>query len=183
MITDKDNSVLVVVDMQTKLAVAMPEAEREATVRNVRVLLQAASSLGIPVLATEQYPKGLGTTLPEVREMFPDDLKPVEKTCFDCTSSLAFLEDFMETGRKQAVLVGMEAHICILQTAMGLLDHGLQVFVPGDGVCSRSLNHKRNALNRMINNGVQISNVESVLFEWLEDASHQHFKNLSELIR
>lgn len=182
MLSDKNNSVLVIVDVQTKLAAGMAKDEIESVIRSSQILLQAAALLDIPVLATEQYPKGLGQTLKDVSQYFPDGLKPVAKTCFACNDATEFMESLNETGRKQVVLVGMEAHICLLQTAMGLLDHGYQVFVPGDGVCSRSVNHKRNALNRMINNGVQISNVESVLFEWLRDANHKDFKTLSALI-
>lgn len=183
MIVDRNNSVLVIVDVQEKLAATMPGDELERLIHTGKVLLQAAAMLDIPVLVTEQYRKGLGHTLPELASNFPRGLSPINKTCFACNNAQEFLESLRETGCKQVVLVGMETHICILQTAMGLLDHGYQVFVPGDGVCSRSLNHKRNAMNRMINNGVQISNVESVLFEWLRDAKHGAFKTLSALIR
>jgi len=183
MLSDKNKSVLVIVDIQTKLAAGMPQDELDNVIRSSQILLQAASLLGIPVLATEQNPKGLGQTLKDVSQYFPDGLKPVSKTCFACNDANEFLEVLNETGRKQVVLVGMEAHICVLQTAMGLQQQGFKVFIPGDGVCSRSINHKRNALNRMINNGVQISNVESVLFEWLRDAKHETFKTLSALIR
>lgn len=183
MLSDSKNSVLVILDVQTRLGAAMPEDEINNVLRTGKILLQAANALDIPVIATEHYAKGLGHTFPEVAEFFPDDLKPVAKTCFSCSDASEFLESLNETGRKQVVLVGMEAHICLLQTAMGLLDYGYQIFVPGDGVASRSVNHKRNALNRMINNGVQISNVESVLFEWLRDAKHPEFKTLSALIK
>ncbi|MFV1993472.1 MAG: hydrolase [Acidiferrobacterales bacterium] len=183
LLSDKNHSVLVIVDVQTKLAAAMPEDEINNVLRTSNILLQAAIALEIPVLATEQYPQGLGSTLPEIKSQLPGDLIAVSKTCFSCSDSETFLESLSETGRKQVVLVGMEAHICVLQTAMGLLGRGYQVFIPGDGVCSRSVNHKRNALNRMINNGIQISNVESVLYEWLRDAKNEHFKKLSALIR
>ena len=183
MLSDKNNSVLVIVDVQTKLAAAMPADELKNVLRTSNILLRAATTLEIPVLATEQYPQGLGSTHPDIKSQFPDNLVTVSKTCFSGSDSEVFLESLSETGRKQVVLVGMEAHICVLQTAMGLRDHGYQVFVPGDGVCSRSVNHKRNALNRMINNGIQISNVESVLYEWLQDANNNHFKELSTLIR
>ena len=183
MLSDKNNSVLVIVDVQEKLAAAMPADELKNVLRTSNILLQAATALEIPVLATEQYPQGLGLTHPDIKLNIPDDLVAVSKTCFSCCDSEVFLESLSETGRKQVVLVGMEAHICVLQTALGLLGHGYEIFIPGDGVCSRSVYHKRNALNRMINNGVQISNVESVLYEWLRDAKNEHFKTLSALIR
>ncbi len=183
MLSDKNNSALVIIDVQTKLAAAMPADELNNVLRTSSILLQAATALKIPVLATEQYPQGLGSSHPDIKSYFPENLVAVTKTCFSCSDSEGFLESLSETGRKQVVLVGMEAHICVLQTAMGLLGRGYQVFIPGDGVCSRSVNHKRNALNRMINSGIHISNVESVLYEWIRDAKNEHFKTLSALIR
>jgi nicotinamidase-related amidase len=168
------DSALVVIDIQERLAAAM--SARESVVRATGVLLEAAGRLGIPVMLTEQYPKGLGPTAAEVLGKLPDGSIRVEKTCFSASSSLMLT-------RPQVVLAGMEAHVCVLQTALELAAGGLEVFVAADAVCSRTEFNCSNALARMQSVGVVITNTESVLFEWLRDAAHEHFRALSKLIR
>jgi len=146
-------------------------------------LLQGAKTLSIPVLATEQYPKGLGPTEPEIVELLPDDTLTFEKTCFSCTGADQFLQQLEETGRKQVILVGIEAHVCILQTAIQLIEEGYQVFVAADGISSRHREAYEVSLNRMSRANVVICNTESIIFEWLHDAKHEHFKALSRLIQ
>ena len=178
-----DNSCLVVIDIQTRLTSAMPIKVLARLKRNINVLLQGAETLSIPVLTTEQYPKGLGPTEPEIVELLPDDTSKFEKTCFSCTGAEKFLDKLKETGRKQVILVGIEAHVCVLQTAIQLIAEGYQVFVVADGICSRQRDNYEASLNRMSQAGVTICNTESVLFEWLRDAKHEHFKKLSRLLR
>ncbi|MGZ8219667.1 hydrolase [Methylomagnum sp.] len=178
-----ENSLLVVVDMQIRLLSAMPETERGAIVKTTEILLQAAQAMDIPVIYTEQYPKGLGPTVPAIMERLPATAKVVEKSGFSCCAADGFLDALNSTGRNQVILVGQEAHVCVLQTAMDLLGQGFPVFVVEDGVCSRSMTHKHNALMRLREAGVVISNSESVLFEWLRDAAHPDFKTISNLVR
>lgn len=177
------SSQIVGVDLQTRLFAAMPADECAMVIRNTAVLLQAASTLGIPVLITEQYPKGLGATEPAIAEKLPGNAKRFEKTGFSCCAVEGFVHALKSTERRQVILIGQETHVCVLQTAFDLNDAGYRVFVVEDGVCSRRPDHKRNALARMAGSGIIVTNVESVLFEWLGDASHPQFRPLSALIR
>lgn len=183
LLCDAAQSQLVVIDIQGRLAAAMAEDTRADVFRNTGILLQAAERLGIPQIATEQYPKGLGHTDPAVAEHFGESLKRVEKTCFACSGEAGFRELLQANQRRQVVLCGMEAHICVLQSAMALRATGYNVFVVEDAVCSRSHDNRRNALERMRAAGVKVTNTESVLFEWLRDAGHEHFRALSALIK
>ena len=171
-------SQLVVVDVQEKLAAAMPASDLQMLVKNCGILLQAAALLEIPVLHTEQYPKGLGPTLPELA--MPG--AAIEKTVFSCCSEPKFCRQL--TGdRPQVVLAGMEAHICILQTALALQADGRQVFVVEDAVLSRNAVNKANAMSRLRHAGVVVTNTESVVFEWLGKAEGDAFKQISRLVR
>ena len=178
-----DKSCLVVIDIQTRLTSAMPIKVLARLKRNINILLQGAETLSIPVLTTEQYPKGLGHTEPEIVELLPDHTLKFEKTCFSCTGAEQFLEKLKETGRKQVILVGIEAHVCVLQTAILLIAEGYQVFVAADGICSRHRENYEASLKRMSRANVVICNSESVIFEWLRDARHEHFKELSRLVQ
>ncbi len=178
-----DNSCLVIIDIQTRLTAAMPIKVLARLKRNINILLQGADKLSIPVLTTEQYPKGLGPTEPEIVDLLPEHALKFEKTCFSCTGSEQFLQQLEKTGRKQVIIVGIEAHVCVLQTAIQLIDEGYQVFVTADGICSRHRDNYEASLKRMSNANIVICNTESVLFEWLRDSSHEHFKGLSRLIQ
>lgn len=178
-----NNSCLLVIDIQTRLTAAIPLKVLARLKRNINILLQSANMLSIPVLATEQYPKGLGPTEPEIVKLLPVNVLKFEKTCFSCTGAENFLQQLKETGRKQIILVGIEAHVCVLQTAIQLIAEGYQVFVAADGVCSRHRENYEASLKRMSRANVVICNAESVLFEWLRDAKHEHFKELSSLIQ
>lgn len=178
-----DDCQLVIIDLQIRLLAAMSEADRGAMVKNTEIILQAAQSLEVPLVYTEQYPRGLGPTVPAILERMPAMAQCIEKTQFSCCAAQGFLKAVKLTGRRQVVLVGQEAHVCVLQTAFGLLVEGFQVFVAEDVVCSRSAAHKQNAVLRMREAGVVITNVQSVLFEWMRDAAHPQFKAISNLIR
>lgn len=177
-----DRSILVIIDIQQKLAAAMPRADRERVIARNAVLLAASEALSVPVLVTEQYPKGLGPTEEAVRDRLPAATRFVEKTAFSAARVDAFSRTLEASGRKQVLLTGMETHICVLQTALDLCHQGYRVHVLEDAVCSRSLLNHDNALQRLRHAGVIISNVESALFEWLGDASHPEFKALAKLI-
>lgn len=178
-----DDSQLVVVDLQIRLLAAMSESERAAMVKHAEMFLLAAQTLEIPVIYTEQYPKGLGPTIPALMERMPAMARGLEKTAFSACAAEGFMSALKTPGRGQVVLIGQEAHVCVLQTALDLLVAGFRVFVVEDGVCSRSLVHKQNALARMREAGVIVTNMESVFFEWLRDAAHPAFKTISDSIR
>ncbi|MCF8004977.1 MAG: isochorismatase family protein [Chromatiaceae bacterium] len=175
---------LLIIDAQERLAAAMPEDLLERTVTNINRLISAAKILEIPIISTEQNPQGLGKTITAVREQMPETAMPTEKTCFSCCTAPGFERALTEQPqRKQVVLVGMEAHICILQTASGLQRWGYQVFIAADAICSRHPGKAENALARMRHSGIQVSNTESVAFEWLSDSQHQQFRAVSRLFK
>jgi nicotinamidase-related amidase len=183
MLVRASDSILVAVDLQASLAGAMDPAALSQVVRNTQILLQAAGRLGVPAVVTEQYPRGLGPTLGELTRILPADTLRLEKTCFSCAGSEAFSAALESAARPQTVLVGMEAHVCVLQTALDLLASGREVFVVEDACCSRNQSHHTNAMHRLRASGVVVTNSESVLFEWLRDARNEHFKAISALIR
>jgi nicotinamidase-related amidase len=175
-------SQLLVVDVQPRLAAAMPDADRQRTLRNLGVLLEAAQALQVPVIATEQYPKGLGATEPPIAARFPAAVRLFTKTSFSCCGADGFLAG-LAPGRPQVVIGGMETHVCVLQTAFDLHARGLQVFVVGDAVCSRDPDNRQDALERLRQGGIAITSTESVVFEWLRDAAHPQFRTLSALLK
>lgn len=168
------DSALLVIDVQERLAGVMPA--RGPVLCAIGALLEAATRLDVPVLLTEQYPKGLGPTVAEIGARVPDRATRIEKTVFSACAALPL-------ARPQVVLAGMEAHVCVLQTALELAAAGREVFVAADAICSRAEANYSNALARMQSAGVVVTNTESVLFEWLRDAAHEQFRAISKLIR
>lgn len=180
MLISRNQSCLLVVDVQARLAPAV-HGER-ALIDNVRLLLQAARRLDVPVLVSEQYPRGLGPTVDAVAEHVPDGAV-MEKVHFSCLNDAAFAERFRQTGRKTAVVAGMEAHVCVLQTAEQLLQSGADVFVVADATSSRTPANHAAALERMRHAGARVVTSEMVVFEWLEKAGTPEFKELSALVK
>ena len=176
------DSVLVIVDMQGKLSAVMPEIDAALMHENTISLLEAAKNLAIPVLVTEQYPQGLGQTEASIRAACPDTTQIFEKTSFSCTGASGFMPALEQMKSKQVILVGEEAHVCIMQTALDLMTLGYQVHVVEDAICARKAEHKFYALQRLQAQNVVITNYESVLFEWLRDAAHPDFKTISQLL-
>jgi nicotinamidase-related amidase len=177
------DSVLVIVDIQERLLPTMPPAGREQMLRNVRILAESATRIGVPILVTEQYPKGLGPTTEPVLEALPPVAPRIDKTCFSCSGSEAFIAALAATARSQVVLAGMEGHVCVLQSALELRAAGREVWVVEDACCSRNPANLVNAVHRMRAAGVVVANTESVIFEWLRDARHEQFKAISALLR
>lgn len=175
------SSQLVLIDMQVKLASAMQVEALQGVVKNTAILVQAAQLLQVPILITEQYPQGLGETLPEIKQFLPNN-KPIAKTAFSACSEPKFNQQ-LHRDKSQIVLAGMEAHICVLQTALALLQAGKTVFVVEDAMLSRSPANKANALARLRDAGCVIANTESVVFEFLSNANHEAFKAISKLIK
>ncbi|HLF58073.1 MAG TPA: hydrolase [Alphaproteobacteria bacterium] len=180
MLIERDRSCLLLIDVQERLLASMDNAAR--LVSNCAVLLKAAARLGVPVLASEQYPKGLGPTVPELAALVPEGA-PVTKTEFSCAAAPGYLDRLRETGRDQLVLAGIEAHVCVLQTALQLRDLGYKMFVVADAVSSRKPESAALAVSRMRDAGVVPVTTEMVLFEWLGRAGTPEFKELSALIK
>lgn len=181
LLADARDSHLLVIDVQPRLTQVM--SDRKSLLKNCEILLKAATILSVPVTVTEQYPKGLGNTEPGLANIFPADTVPIEKTCFSSCSANDFAASLSTADKQQLILCGIESHVCVLQTAMDLLARDYQVFVVADAVDSRSKDNKRIALGRLQQAGVTLTTAESVLFEWLRDAKHEHFKDVSALIR
>lgn len=180
MLINAAESCLLVVDIQERLLPAV--AEPGTVVANTAVLLKSAETLGIPVLASEQYPKGIGHTVAEVAALLPAGVV-VEKLHFSCLADEAFSRRLAGLGRRQAVVVGLEAHVCVLQTAEGLLAAGHDVFVVADAVASRRPANHAAAMRRLEGAGARIVTTEMVVFEWLAQAGTPAFRALSRLIK
>ena len=176
-------SQLLVIDIQERLASAMPADVLENVIKNNNILSRAANELDIPVIHSEQYPKGLGNTVTAIAEVLPETSDTVTKTSFACSDSEGFNELVAKQKRQQIIITGIESHICVLQSAMQLQRQGYIVHVVEDAICSRKKSNHKNAVARLQQNNVIINNVESVLFEWLRDATHPKFKMLSKLIK
>jgi nicotinamidase-related amidase len=173
---DADRTALVVIDVQEGFRPAIPGFERIA--KATATLIQGAEAIGIPVLITEQYPKGLGETVPEVSEHLPEGSRPLEKVVF----SAAEADGFDLAGRDQALVCGIETHVCVNQTALDLLADGVDVQVAEDAVGSRTDENKRVGLHKMERAGAEITSVETALFELLGRAGTDEFKQVQRLI-
>lgn len=175
------SSQFVLVDVQERLAAVMPPDAMQDVIKNCGILVQSARLLNVPLIVTEQYPKGLGHTVPELAALLPR-LQPVEKTTFSCLHEPKFKRQ-LTSDHSQVILAGMETHICIVQTALDLRALGKQVLIVEDAVVSRHPANKANALARLRDAGCVITNTESVVFEWLGIAEGETFKAISKLIR
>jgi nicotinamidase-related amidase len=169
---------LLVIDLQEKLLARM--SDREAVVAGAVLLVKGARLLGVPVSATEQYPQGLGPSVAEIAELIPD--RPA-KTTFHCGSVPQLLEQLHGCPTRHVTLVGVEAHVCVAQTALELLNQGFRVQVAADAVASRHRLDCKFALRRLEMSGAVISTVEAVLFEWAERSDRAEFKDLSALVK
>jgi len=176
----KDDTLLVIVDIQTKLLDVMFEKDR--LVSNFRKLIQAFKLLGIPKVITEQYPKGMGATDSQISEVL-EDIEAIEKTSFSCCGVDDFNQRISSFGKKQIVVIGIEAHVCVLQTVYDLLHQGYLVYVPYDAVSSRKEGDYKNALDRMRQAKAVIGSVESAIFELLGKAGTPIFKEISRLVK
>jgi len=176
-----ENAVLLVIDVQEKLCRAMDEKILERLVRNAGILLEAAAELSIPVITTEQYVKGLGETLPELNQQL--QAAPLEKMTFSCCGDDAFLEKLKGLGKKQVIIVGMETHVCVLQTVIELLDAGYTVHLVRDAVMSRRKDNWFVGLETAREAGAVITSTEAALFQLLRVAGTESFKKLSKLVR
>jgi nicotinamidase-related amidase len=171
---------LTVVDVQGKLAQIMHG--REALFKNLRILVQAAKILDIPILWCQQCPDALGPTVPEIAELLEDN-DPINKAAFSCCGEGKFNTILKDLAKNQVLLCGIETHVCIYQTAIDLLRQDFHVEVIADAVSSRALENKQIALNRLVTEGAKITCTETVLFELLKTAEHPQFKQVARLIK
>jgi len=175
----RNDSRLLVIDLQERLMPAI--ACGESVVTNTVKLVKAAGVVGVPVSATEQYPKGLGPTVAPLAELLPE---PSEKIEFSCLNSLDWNSEGSDPeARFKVVIAGVEAHVCVQQTVLDLLAHGFRVYVAADAVGSRSVVDREFALQRMALSGAVITTTEAVLFEWCERAGSDEFKSISRLVK
>lgn len=179
---EAQTTAVIVVDIQERLASAMPEEQLAHVVRSVRILSAAAGALGAPMFLTEQYPKGLGSTLPEVAAGLVAAQR-FEKLTFSAWEADGFAAALRGSGARAAVVVGMETHVCVFQTVRDLVQNGIETYVPLDGVSSRRDDHRRAGLSLCERAGAIQTTTESLVFDWLQQASGEHFKALSKLIR
>ena len=173
---DRERTALVVVDVQEGFRKAIPDFERVA--KATATLIQGAEAIGIPIVVTEQYPKGLGETVPEVAEHLPEGTEPLDKVCFSAADAQGFDLD----GRDQALICGVETHVCVNQTTIDLLGSGVEVQVAEDAVGSRFEENKRVGLHKMERAGALLTSVETALFELLGRAGTDEFKQVQKLI-
>lgn len=174
------DSALIIIDMQERLVPAMQAPAR--TLKNAKLLLQASQACEVPALLTEQYPAGLGPTVPEITKV-AKNVPVVEKLHFSCMEDDEFARSFAALNRKQAVLAGMEAHICVVQTAASLIEQNFEVFVVSDASASRTLESEQACLTRLTASGAHVVTTEMVIFEWLGKAGTPAFKSLLPLIK
>lgn len=179
MLIDRAHSRLILIDIQTRIMPAVEGAE--ALLRNALILRDAAAAVGVPVVITEQYPAGLGATLPEVTEGC--DAPVFEKREFSAWANADFSAFIAGGPQKQLILAGVEAHVCVLQTALDLIGAGYVVFLAADAVASRKAESRAIALSRMQAAGVHIVTTEMVAFEWLRTAADPAFRAVSKLVK
>lgn len=176
----RENSLLLVIDLQEKLAPHIFDTEPLSS--RVLALLTASQTLAIPVVFTEQYPSGLGRTTPELLQASPSPII-FEKVHFDATRQPGFPELMASFSRSEIVVTGTEAHVCVLQTALGLIKHGYNVHVCADAVGSRDVYDKQIALQRLGHQGANLITSEMALFEWLVRADTDEFRAVLPLVR
>ncbi|PIE37284.1 MAG: hydrolase [Gammaproteobacteria bacterium] len=175
-----ENSVVVLIDVQGKLAQLM--SDKETLFANLARVIQGAKILGVPVLWAEQIPEKLGPTIPELADLLADQA-PLRKVSFSCAKNQEFMAALEATGRKFVVAIGIEAHVCVCQTVVDLLEDGFAVDVVSDAVGSRIASNKAVGLNRMRDHGARISSTEMLLFEWMETAEHPAFREIQALLK
>ncbi len=174
----RHDSALLVIDVQTKLLSAM--SPPKSLIWNMRRLIRGAQTLGLPVEATEQYPRGLGPTTDELTDLLGEI---PSKLMFSCRENSQLFEPFRAAGRYKILVAGIEAHVCVQQTVLDLLASGFRVYVAIDAVASRFPLDYETALRRMDSAGATLTTTEAALFEWCEVAGTAEFKQISALVR
>ena len=178
---DSRRSGLLVIDLQERLVPVVPSGDQ--VVRQTERLLKAAELLDVPSAATVQYPKGLGNLVESLAPWFVDDKSPEEKLDFSSAVCRQSLDPWMQEGRDQIVVTGIETHVCVIQTVLDLMAEGCFAYVVAEAVAARHGRDHETAIERMRDAGATIITAESVMFEWLGTAAHPKFKEISKLIK
>jgi len=178
---DANKAVLVVIDIQERLVPAMPQDVYLSLRNTVAILVEMAGLLGIPVLVTEQYPKGIGHTVSELAALCNETV--IEKVSFGCCGEPTFLEAMKKTGRSQVLVTGMEAHVCVYQTVLGLLEDGYYVHLIRDAICSRNKTDYLAAVANAEQSGAVVTTAETVMFQLLKESTHEQFRAVSKLVK
>jgi nicotinamidase-related amidase len=177
----RSDACVLIIDVQEKLASAMPPKALEQLVKYARALIGAARELGMPVLAVEQYPKGLGPTISPLRDILPEP--PLAKLRFSCGAEPAFLSKLEATDCKQVIIAGMEAHVCVFQSARDLAGQGYEVHVCADAVSSRTEEHRRVGLELCREAGAVVTTAETAIFDLLQEAATPAFRKVAPLVK
>ena len=177
----KKQTGLLIIDMQDKVFAAVERGHE--ILQTIIKVMKGLQILNIPIYLSEQYPQGLGETLLPIKTVLGNDYKPWKKTTFSCIDDSSFLSFIKESSIEQWILVGIEAHVCVLQTAKGLIKQGKQVVVLNDAITSRSIFDFSTAIAEMRDAGIRISCSETILFELLQDCRSPEFKQISQLIK
>lgn len=177
---DKDNAAFVIIDIQDRLAAAMKT--KDEVINNCLHIIELCKMINMPLIVTEQYPKGLGQTVKEIREALPI-YQPLEKLSFNCCEEPVFMNEIRNLKRKNIIVTGMETHICVLQTCIGLLNEGFNVHLVQDGVSSRAKKNWKTGVEFMRDSGAVITCTETVLFQLLKTAGTDEFKAISKRIK
>jgi nicotinamidase-related amidase len=179
---EREQAVLIVIDVQEVLMKKMDSEVGKKVIQNIQTLLTFAKKMAIPILITEQYPKGLGNTVAEIK-MEMGSILPIEKISFSCCGVVAFKDQLNRLGRKQILLTGIETHVCVLQTANDLIQEGYEVHVVADAVCSRKRLDWETGLRWIGKRGAMISTTEIIAFQLLKEAGTEEFRRLSKLLK
>lgn len=174
-----ENALLLIVDIQERLVNAVDNSD---VAKSAKMLLQSANILNIPVLITEQYPKGLGSTEVSLQQEYTDNVCVLEKTSFSVLGENSIKEKLQSYSKKQIVVCGIEAHVCVYQSVVELLEEGYEVFVVKNACASRKPADFEVGMDLMRQNGARITGCETVLFEWLQSSKNPHFKEVQKLI-
>ena len=176
---NKETTALLVIDVQEKLMPVVQDAEQ--IFANVNRLIKGVTTINVPIVITEQYPKGLGNTCAEVE--IPEGIQPIEKICFSCIQSANVLEELKARNITSLIVCGVESHICVLKTTLEALEKNIEVHVVADAVSSRTTANKQLALERMRQSGAFIVSTEIILFQLIDEAGTDAFKTISRLIK
>lgn len=180
---ERDSALLVVIDVQERLAPVIDGIEDVES--NIARLIRGAAILGVPSILTEQYPKGIGSTTPAIRQALEETggFDPVQKMCFSSWGCREFAERVRASGRRQIIVTGIEAHVCVHQTCLDLLDDGFSVWIVADAVSSRTARNREIALRRMVGEGARLTSTEMALFEMTVESGTETFKAISKLVK